>query len=319
MSLSNPLHNVQKTHTHETSANAGVLFALAAFFMWGLAPIYFKQLAHIDAQEILAQRIVWSIIFLTLVAVIGKQFGKILHVLKQPKQLLLLTLSSCLLGFNWGIFIWAVNNNHMLEASLGYYINPLFNVVLGYLFLSERLRKRQGAAVALAISGVVIQIISFGSVPTVALLLAVSFACYGLLHKKTHVESIPGLAIEAFILLPFALLYWWFMPPSETSNLSLNDTSTNLLLISSGVVTTLPLLCFTAAAKRLQYTTIGFIQYIGPSLMFVLAVQFYGETVGLKEMITFGCIWTALALFSWDSIRYSLKQKQETLNNHVHK
>jgi chloramphenicol-sensitive protein RarD len=195
----------------------------------------------------------------------------------------------------------------MLDASLGYYINPLINVLMGYLFLSERLRKRQGLAVALALSGVLIQLINFGSIPYIALSLAFSFACYGLLHKKTHIESIPGLLIEALILLPFAILYWVFMTPSETSNMINNTISTNLLLLSAGIVTTLPLLCFTAAAKRLQYTTLGFIQYIGPSLMFMLAVQFYGETLGLKEYITFGCIWLALLVFSWDSIRFQLK------------
>lgn len=307
--------NTALKNPSDNASNAGILFALAAFFMWGLAPIYFKQLAHIDAQEILSQRIIWSVVFLLIVAVAGKQFGKIIDVLKHPKQMLFLTLSSCLLGCNWGIFIWAVNNNHMLEASLGYYINPLFNVILGYLFLSERLRKRQGAAVALAVIGVLIQIISFGSVPSVALLLAVSFAFYGLLHKKTHIESIPGLAIEALILLPFALLYWWLSPASATSDYTINNATTNTLLISAGIVTTLPLLCFTAAAKRLQYSTIGFIQYIGPSLMFILAVQFYDETVGLKEMITFGCIWAALALFSWDSIRHAIKQKKTSSDN----
>jgi len=288
---------------------SGLIFALAAFIMWGLAPIYFKQLIHIDAKEILSHRVAWSVIFLIVISAISGQLPKLIAVFKQPKQLALLSLSACLLGLNWGLFIWSVNNNHMLEASLGYYINPLINVLMGYLFLSERLRKRQGIAVILALSGVFIQLISFGSVPYIALTLAVSFACYGLIHKKTHVESIPGLLIEALVLLPFATAYWYFMDSSETSNLANNTINTNLLIISAGIVTTLPLLCFTAATKRLQYTTIGFIQYIGPSLMFVLAVQFYGETLGLKELITFGCIWLALVIFTWDSIRHSIKNK----------
>ena len=287
----------------------GVFFALSAFIMWGIAPIYFKQLIHIDALEILTQRIIWAVVFLIIISVFSGQLHKTIAVLKQPKQLALLTLSACLLGFNWGLFIWSVNSNHMLEASLGYYINPLINVLMGYLFLSERLRKRQGLAVILALTGVSIQIISFGSVPVIALSLAVSFAFYGLLHKKTHIESIPGLLIESLILLPLAILYWIYTDPSETSNMLNNQASTNLMLLSAGIVTTLPLLCFTAAAKRLQYTTLGFIQYIGPSLMFILAVQFYGETLGLKEYITFGCIWLALLVFSWDSLRHQLKNK----------
>jgi chloramphenicol-sensitive protein RarD len=287
----------------------GVLFALSAFIMWGIAPIYFKQLIHIDALEILAQRIIWAVVFLIVISLLSRQLYKTIEILKQPKQLAILSISACLLGFNWGLFIWSVNNNHMLEASLGYYINPLINVLMGYLFLSEKLRKFQGLAVALALSGVLIQLISFGSVPYIALSLAVSFAIYGLLHKKTYIESIPGLLIEALILLPLATLYWIFMEPSATSSMIANDTTTNLLLLSAGIVTTLPLLCFTAAAKRLQYSTLGFIQYIGPSLMFILAVQFYGETLGLKEYITFGCIWLALLLFSWDSLRHQLKNR----------
>lgn len=288
----------------------GFLFALAAFIMWGLAPIYFKQLTHINAEEILSQRVVWSVIFLFMICLISKQLTKVIDIFKQPKQLALLAVSASLLGVNWGIFIWSVNNNHMLDASLGYYINPLINVLMGYLFLGERLRRRQGIAVALALTGVLIQLISFGSVPYIALALAISFAFYGLLHKKTHIESIPGLTVEALVLLPFAAIYWFLMEPSATSNLSLNDININLLLLSSGIVTTLPLLCFTAGAKRLQYTTIGFIQYIGPSLMFILAVQFYDESLGLKETITFGFIWLALLVFSWDSIRQSRKAKQ---------
>ena len=287
----------------------GVLLALSAFIMWGIAPIYFKQLVHIDAMEILTQRIIWAVLFLIIISLFSSQLHKTIAVFKQPRQLALLTVSACLLGLNWGLFIWSVNNNHMLEASLGYYINPLINVLMGYLFLSERLRKRQGLAVVLALSGVLIQLISFGSVPYIALSLAASFATYGLLHKKTHVESIPGLLVESLILLPFAILYWILMEPSSTSNMINNDNYTNLMLLSAGIVTTLPLLCFTGAAKRLQYSTLGFIQYIGPSLMFILAVQFYGETLGLKEYITFGFIWLALLVFSWDSLRHQLKNK----------
>lgn len=294
----------------QTKQQSGFFFALSAFIMWGLAPIYFKQLTHIDAQEILAQRVVWSVLFLLFICLLTSQLDKIIAILKQPKQIALLATSACLLGFNWGVFIWSVNNNHMLDASLGYYINPLINVLMGYLFLSERLRKRQGLAVTLALTGVLIQVFSFGSIPYIALSLAVSFAFYGLLHKKTHIESIPGLTIEALILLPIAATYWFTMAPSPTSNLLFNDSTSNVLLISSGIVTTLPLLCFTAGAKRLAYTTIGFIQYIGPSLMFLLAIGLYGESLGLKDIITFGFIWLALIVFSWDSIRHSRVAKQ---------
>lgn len=289
----------------------GVILACMAFFMWGLAPIYFKLLQHISAFEILMHRVIWSVLFLIVIITLRQQWPRIRHVVKEPKLMLMLLITATLLGFNWGLFIWAVNNNHMLDASLGYYINPLLNVLLGMLFLGERLRKWQGVAVALAFSGVVIQLISFGSFPVVAFSLAGSFAIYGLLRKKLAVESLPGLLLEAVILLPVALIYWWFMVPTASSDLTVNDWQSNVLLISAGVITTLPLLCFTGAAKRLPYTTLGFFQYIGPSLMFVLAVIFYGEVFDIQRLTTFAFIWSALAIFSWDSFRQSKKRKQQ--------
>ena len=281
--------------------------------MWGLAPIYFKMIQHVSAFEILMHRVIWSVMFLILVVSVLNYWDKIKRILIQPKLILMLVVTSSLLGFNWGLFIWAINNNHMLDASLGYYINPLLNVLLGMVFLNERLRKLQGAAVALAFTGVLLQLISFGSFPVVAFSLATSFALYGLLRKKLQVDALPGILIEALILLPVALTYWWLMVPTETSNLPANDWLTNALLVSAGIVTTLPLLCFTGAAKRLQYTTLGFFQYIGPSLMFILAVVFYGEVFDAERVITFACIWSALAIFSWDSYHQSRKRRKAAI------
>ncbi|MEI5640587.1 MULTISPECIES: EamA family transporter RarD [unclassified Pseudoalteromonas] len=283
--------------------NKGHLLAILAFLMWGLAPIYFKQLIHVDAIEILVHRVIWSVLFIMLIVLAKKQWPKIVAIVRQPKLLAMLTLTACLLGFNWGLFIWSVNNGFMLDASLGYYINPLLNVLLGMLFLSERLRRAQKFAVVLAIVGVVLQLISFGSFPVIAFSLAGSFAIYGLLRKTLAVESLPGLLIEALILSPIALMYWWWVEPSATSNLYANNWYTNALLISAGIVTTLPLLCFTAAAKRIPYTTLGFFQYIGPSLMFILAVVLYGEAFDTERAVTFAFIWSALAMFSLDSYR----------------
>ncbi|MBH0062591.1 EamA family transporter RarD [Pseudoalteromonas sp. NZS71] len=297
----------------DTEQRKGAIFACLAFFMWGLAPIYFKLIQHVSAFEILMHRVVWSVVFLVLVVSVLKYWDKVKRIIVQPKLLLMLVITSTLLGFNWGLFIWAINNNHMLDASLGYYINPLLNVLLGMLFLGERLRKFQGVAVALAFTGVVLQLISFGSFPVVAFSLAISFALYGLLRKKLPVEALPGILLEALILLPVALIYWWLMAPSATSSLPANDWHTNALLISAGIVTTLPLLCFTGAAKRLQYTTLGFFQYIGPSLMFILAVVFYGEVFDAERLVTFACIWSALAIFSWDSYHQSRKRKKAAI------
>ena len=297
----------------DTEQRKGAIFACLAFFMWGLAPIYFKMIQHVSAFEILMHRVIWSVVFLIVVVSVLNYWDKIKRILIQPKLILMLVVTSTLLGFNWGLFIWAINNNHMLDASLGYYINPLLNVLLGMVFLNERLRKLQGVAVALAFTGVLLQLISFGSFPIVAFSLATSFALYGLLRKKLQVDALPGILIEALILLPVALTYWWLMVPTETSNLPANDWLTNALLVSAGVVTTLPLLCFTGAAKRLQYTTLGFFQYIGPSLMFILAVVFYGEVFDAERVITFACIWSALAIFSWDSYHQSRKRRKAAI------
>ncbi|RRS06598.1 EamA family transporter RarD [Pseudoalteromonas sp. J010] len=281
----------------------GHLLAVLAFLMWGLAPIYFKQLTHVDAIEILIHRVIWSVLFIFIIVLARQQWPKIKAILVNPKLLAMLTLTALLLGFNWGLFIWSVQNDYMLDASLGYYINPLLNVLLGMLFLSEKLRAGQKFAVMLAIFGVLLQLISFGSFPIIAFSLAGSFAIYGLLRKTLAVESLPGLLVEALILTPIALVYWWWVEPSATSNLMNNDWYTNILLVSAGVVTTLPLLCFTGAAKRIPYSTLGFFQYIGPSLMFMLAVLFYGEPFDAERAVTFAFIWSALVMFSLDSYR----------------
>jgi chloramphenicol-sensitive protein RarD len=218
------------------------------------------------------------------------------------KRLLLLAVTALLIGGNWLLFIWAVNNHHMLEASLGYFINPLVNVLLGMLFLGERFRRMQWLAVALAFAGVLIQLWQFGSLPIIGLGLAFSFAFYGLLRKKIAIDAQTGMLIETLWLLPVAAIYLFLIADSPTSHLSANPWSLNLLLVAAGVVTTVPLLFFTAAATRLRLSTLGFFQYLGPTLMFLLAVTFYGETIGQDKLVTFGFIWAALVLFLLDAL-----------------
>ncbi|WP_429071131.1 EamA family transporter RarD [Aeromonas dhakensis] len=287
----------------------GVIYALCAYTLWGLAPIYFKTIAAVPAAEILTHRIIWSCALLLVLTLLGRQWHKVQAVLRQPKVLLTLAFTSITVGGNWLLFIWAINNGHMLDASLGYYINPLFNVLLGMLFLSEKLRRLQWWAVGLAAIGVAIQIIAFGSLPWIALVLASSFAIYGLIRKKLALDALTGLLIETLIMLPPAAIYLWGIADSPTSHLTQNDWHLNLLLIAAGAVTTAPLLCFTAAATRLKLSTLGFFQYIGPSLMFILAVTLYGEALALDKMITFAFIWSALVLFSLDGLR-SGKRRQ---------
>jgi chloramphenicol-sensitive protein RarD len=287
----------------DNSSRNGALSALSAYILWGFAPIYFKLLTEIAAGEILMHRVIWSTVFLLLMIIAMKKWPQLLSVLKQPKLLLQLTLSACFLAVNWFLFIWAVNNDHLLDASLGYYINPLFNVVLGMIFFHERLRRNQLIAVGLALSGVIVQLIALGTLPLISIALASTFAVYGLIRKKLPVNSFVGLLIESLLMLPIALIYWYFFVETTTSNMALNDYSLNFTLIMAGVVTTAPLLFFTAAAKRLTLSTLGFFQYLGPSIMFLLATFYYQETMKTAELVTFIFIWAALLLYSLDSIK----------------
>ena len=295
---------------NDKSVKAGVMFALAAYSMWGVAPMYFKLLVEVPAAEFLVHRIVWSVVVLVALVMVAGHMPKVVAALKDKRVLQILLLSGLLLGVNWLLFIWAVNNDHLLDASLGYYINPLLNVFLGRIFLQERLRHLQKFAVGLALLGVSILVLSYGQVPWIALVLAGTFGIYGLLRKQVAVDSMPGLLIESVMMLPLALIYWvWFA--GEASNMLTNDWTFNLTLVAAGVVTTAPLLCFTAAARRIMYSTLGFFQYIGPSIMFLLAVFLYGEPLDEARLITFAFVWSALILFSYDSFRqYRVNRRQ---------
>jgi chloramphenicol-sensitive protein RarD len=286
-----------------------VLFAISAYVMWGVAPLYFKQLIQVPALDILMHRIIWSVVLLAFMVLTLNQLGKVREVLRHPKLMAILLIASLLLAGNWGLFIWAVNNNHMLDASLGYYINPLINVALGRLFLAERLRPLQKLAVGIAAVGVTFLVVAHGQLPWIALLLAFSFSIYGLLRKQLPVDAIPGLFLETLVLLPPALVYWWWFA-SPQGNMFDNTISMNMLLVAAGIVTTAPLLCFTAAAKRIMYSTLGFFQYIGPSLMFLLAVLLYQEELHTGRLLTFALVWTALLLFSVDSLRAYRQQRK---------
>lgn len=287
----------------------GVFFALGAYFLWGIAPAYFKLVQEVPAYEILAHRVIWSFFFMVALLSLNRHWPNVRVACQNKKQLLLLAVTALLIGCNWLVFIWAVNNQHMLEASLGYFINPLVNVLLGMLFLGERFRRMQWVAVALAFTGVLLQLWQYGSLPIIGLGLAVSFAFYGLLRKKMAIDTQTGMLIETLWLLPMAAIYLFFIADSATSNLLANTWSLDILLMASGIITTVPLLFFTIAATRLRLSTLGFFQYIGPTLMFMLAVTFYGETVGKDKLVTFGFIWAALALFTLDALYTQRKRR----------
>jgi chloramphenicol-sensitive protein RarD len=294
---------------NDKTVKAGAIFAVAAYFMWGIAPLYFKLLQAMPAQEILMHRIVWSALVLVILVFLSGKLTQVKNAIRDIKVMSVLLLSGLLLAANWLLFIWAINSDHLLDASLGYYINPLINVFLGRLFFQEKLRRLQQVAVGLAFIGVAILILSYGQVPWIALALAVSFSVYGLLRKKVAVDSLPGLLLETLMMLPFALFYWISFS-SDLSNLTSNDWSLNITLISAGIVTTAPLLCFTAAARRLRYSTLGFFQYMGPSIMFVMAVWLFNEPLDQARLTTFAFVWLALLLFSYDSYRaYRLGKK----------
>jgi chloramphenicol-sensitive protein RarD len=294
---------------NDKSIKAGVIFALSAYSMWGIAPIYFKLLTTVPALEIVMHRIVWSVLVLCVLLVVRKKFGQVFKAIRDPKVIITLAISGLLLAVNWLVFIWAVNNDKMLDASLGYFINPLFNVLLARFFLHESLTRLQLLAVFVALAGVAFLIFSYGQLPWVSLVLATSFSIYGLLRKKVTVDSMPGLLIESCILLPFALLYWLIMDTSS-GNMLANSSDLNITLMLAGVVTTAPLLCFTAAARRIRYTTLGFFQYIGPSLMFLLAVMYYQEPLDTTRIITFACVWSGLLIYVYDSLRIYRKSKR---------
>ncbi|MCG9713792.1 EamA family transporter RarD [Shewanella insulae] len=276
----------------------GVALAICAYCLWGFAPLYFKLLDHVSATEILLHRVIWSFVFMLILMQFIGGFAKLRALLRQPKQLGVLTITSVLIAGNWLLFIWAINNDHMLDASLGYFINPLVNVLLGMVFLQERLRKLQWAAVSLACAGVLIQLISFGSIPVVSLGLACSFGAYGLLRKKVNVDAKTGLLVETAILVPVALLY--LAMSLDGASILENSWQMNLLLMAAGIVTSVPLLCFAGAAMRIPLTMLGFFQYIGPSIMFIMAVSLFNEPFDLEKGITFAFIWSALVIFTLD-------------------
>ncbi|KGJ92210.1 EamA family transporter RarD [Thalassotalea sp. ND16A] len=300
--------------SQQSDNNSGIINALSAYAMWGLAPLYFKLLDQVSAPEILVHRIIWSCALLVIIVLAMGNWRKVQRIVGDAKMLAWLLLTALILGANWLIFIWAINNGNILEASLGYFINPLFSVALGMIFLGERLRKWQTIAVLLAFIGVVIQLFNVGSIPVIALSLAGTFGIYGLLRKKLMVESVPGLLIESALMLPLAIVYWLFFMDTPSSDMFANETSLNITLIAAGLVTTAPLLCFTAAAKRLSLAALGFFQYLGPTIMFILATVLYNEALIIEKLITFVFIWAAIVIYSWDSMR-KLKQAKLALKH----
>lgn len=280
---------------------------LAAFGMWGFLPIYFKVLDHVTALEILTHRIIWAIPFGLLIILARRQFVELGRSLRQPRTLGLLALSALFIAINWLIYVWAVQHDQIFQASLGYYINPLIYVVIGVVLFRETLRAFQVAAVALAVIGVAVLTISGGAFPVISFSLAISFTIYGVIRKQTNVGGMPGLLIETLLLAPVAVAYLYFLVRQGNAVFASGTATEDAVLLLAGPITVLPLLCFALAARRLNLATVGFMQFITPTMQFLVGV-YYGERLTLPHMVCFGCIWIAVALFSFDAWRSSRRR-----------
>jgi chloramphenicol-sensitive protein RarD len=301
------------TEDQRSRTRAGLLFGVGAYLMWGFLPLYFKLLAAVRPTEIVAHRIVWSLLFLAILVLLWKRWPAVRAAIGS-RVLGILAVTAGLIGANWLIWIWAVMNGHVLEGSLGYYLNPLVNVLLGVVLLGERLSRARIFAVLLAAAGVVSLALGAGDGLWISLSLAISFALYGYLRKVAPVDALEGLTVETAILTPIAFGWIWWLNRSGAGGLSL-DATTTALLVLAGAVTAVPLLLFTAAAKRLPYSTLGFLQYIGPSIQFLLAVLLFGERLTAAHLICFGAIWTALVIFAaegWRLGRVAARERAAT-------
>jgi len=287
----------------QNQSATGVAAAAAALVTWGLLPAYWKSLSGVPALEIICHRMVWSLVCTGVLLVLLGRLGEIRRAVSSRKSVALLLCGSCLIGVNWFLYVWSVNNGHVLEASLGYYLNPLVNVVLGVAVFSDKLSRTQKIAVGLAAAGVAVQLAGQGRLPWIALTLAVTFGLYGLARKVVAVESLPGLFVETLTLpVPAGAYLGWLWMRGEGAFGS-QGGPTDLLLAGAGGVTALPLLAFAFGARRITLTTLGVLQYLGPTGMLLLGVLAYGESFGPVQAATFGLIWAGVGLYTVDGAR----------------
>jgi chloramphenicol-sensitive protein RarD len=281
----------------------GLAFTLIAFLLWGFNPFYFKAVASVPALEVLAHRVVWSFVMLLPLYLAMRRPWPFRLLRDDRRVLLMLLASTTLIAANWLIYIWAIASGQVLQASLGYYITPLVNVALGILMLRERLRPVQALAVALAVAGVVLQAIGVGALPWIGIGLALTFGIYGLLRKQMGIGAIDGLFVEVAMMLPLAcgFILWWEIAGSGA--FGHRGFAIDLLLLAAGPVTAIPLILFAAGARRITMIALGFCQYLAPSIYFLLGVFWYGEPFGAWNLASFAVVWTALAIFTWDSVR----------------
>lgn len=285
----------------------GAIYAGLSYLVWGILPIYWKLLSHVGSEEILANRVFWSFIFMLVVLVVTKKWGSFISTLIQlkqnKKQFFALVVASLLISVNWFIYIWAVNTNQMIEASLGYYINPLVSVILGMIVLKERMSYAQYASFGLAIVGVIILTSSYGRFPWIAITLAVSFGLYGLVKKLIKVEAAIGLTLETMVVTPIALVYITSLFINGTQSFFNVSLGTDLLLVGAGAATALPLLYFAKGAQKIPLSMLGFLQYIAPTLTLILGVFFYEEHFTKVHLLSFIFIWSAVTVYSFSKTK----------------
>ncbi|MBI5381459.1 MAG: EamA family transporter RarD [Opitutae bacterium] len=284
-------------------SSRGALAAGVCYVMWGLFPLYWKQLAAIDARELIAHRIVWSLAFVAAATTATGAWGTIRAALATRRSLAANLLTGALLSVNWLVFVWGVNHGHILETSLGYFLVPLVNVALGRLVLHEHLRPAQWAAIACAAAGVALQLLHVGRLPWIALALAATFGAYGLLRKRSPLGSLAGLTVETLLLAPLALAYLYWCHRQGTGALGRVSLREHAFVLSAGVVTAVPLLLFAYGARRIRLTTLGLLQYLAPTGSFLVGVFVYGEAFDHDRLLAFACIWLGLALYTADNLR----------------
>ena len=281
----------------------GVAYGMAAYFFWGFFPLYFRQIDHIPPLEVLAHRSVWALVALAIMLSVTGGWGPVRTALLDRRQILILAITSLLIATNRLIFLYAVTTRQVLQSSLGYFINPLVSVLLGCLFLRERLARVQVVSIVIAAVGVVVMAWHHGSLPWIPLVLAATFGLYGLMRKVAPVDALTGLTVETLLLFPAAGGYLWYLGVTGHGAFPSASMHDNVLLPLAGVVTAIPLLWFSAAARRLRLVTVGFMQYLTPTLHFLLAVLAFREPFNRSELASFACIWTGLALYSWHAAR----------------
>jgi chloramphenicol-sensitive protein RarD len=300
--MPNPTRTEMSAVEHSRARRSGLAAALGAFAIWGLFPLYLRPLAVVPTLQIMAHRIVWCCLLVFAWLAARGELGAVRAALANPSSRWRLTASALLISVNWLVYVWAVSNGHVVDASLGYFINPLVNVLLGVLVLSERLNRAQWAAVALAALGVVYLTIATGGVPWISLVLATTFGTYGLIRKVVTVDSVPGLATETLLLAPLALGWLLWCEQEGTGALGHTSPAINALLVGSGLVTALPLALFAYGARRVPLSTLGLVQYIGPTVQFLIGVLVFREAFSHTRAVGFAIIWGALAIYVTDSL-----------------